>query len=155
MKYANGGIGWEWSTLLLNGLFKCSLYRADFQKIHCQLSRRVLKSFLETSCLPIFYIFLYFFHFYPPSLPPFSSLPQFFPFPSPCMPYKLDTDSVRTATHEILTACREFYIATFLFIFNYVSTGGGTFICVSSGRLLRCHLFFHVLDDIHQPSFHM
>ena len=60
------------------------------------------------------------------------------------------------ATHEILTACREFYIATFLFIFNYVSTGCGTFICVSSGGPLPYQLFFwYVSDDIHQTSIHM
>jgi hypothetical protein len=28
--------------------------------------------------------------------------------------------SVRVATYKILTACREFYIDTLLFIFNYI-----------------------------------
>lgn len=121
------------------GHFKCSLYYADFQKIPCQPARCMLKSFWRHSSKFILYPL--------PFLPPF-----FFPSPSSpllaCHTNQVYTDTVRMPTHEILTACREFYIARFLFIFNYVSTGCGTFICVSSGRLLPYQPFFFMFQMI-------
>ena len=92
----------------------------------------------------------------PPSVPPHSSLvpislpllspPSPSPPPLPIIPSLLFSQlatqirdiqrGVRTVAHKILTACREFYMATFLFIFNYVSTSCGAVICVRSSVLI-------------------
>lgn len=96
------------------------------KKCHCQAARLVLMSFPET----LFYLYpisssVYSTSLNPPRLPPFFLvlLPiSPLPLSSPAIQIRC-TDSVRMATHEILTACREFYIATFLFIFELCQRG--------------------------------
>lgn len=43
---------------------------------------------------------------------------------------------VKTSAHKILTACREFYMATFFFIFRSVSTSCGAAICALASILM-------------------
>lgn len=127
MKYANGASARAKTPPRLNGPFQmlcASHWQPHFPLTNVPLHR---SSSLFSSVFPYLH------------LSPVHPAPSFSTFTFPPQPASQIRDirpGVRAATHKILTACREFCVATFLFIFNSVSTSRGTVICVCSSVLI-------------------
>lgn len=110
------------------GHFKCFAHHTDN---HISPSQLCHYTALPPSLSPLHLIL------FTPFSCSFYSILQHFHFPpQPASQIRDIQPGVRTATHKILTACREFCVATFLFIFNSVSTSRGTVICVCSSVLI-------------------